>query len=107
MPFRERAFTKFPDVELNIYFANNTNTEWTYKERYENNITPIICPLVDAFEHAVKTTDNVMGWDFLDKTDAPFYANGQVIASDYLDLVQVKTRIIFSKNCKNFKLCQN
>jgi hypothetical protein len=106
MPFREKAFTKFPEVELNLYFANNTQSGWTYAERYENNIKPIIYPLINKFEKAVETTDNVMAYDFIEKTDAPFYALKDVIANEILDLVQLKTKIIFNNSCKNFKLCK-
>ncbi|MEX0597034.1 MAG: hypothetical protein WD512_11095, partial [Candidatus Paceibacterota bacterium] len=106
MPFKESNFTDNPTAELSVIFCNNTNVNWTYSERYDNNIKPIIYPLLDSFMRAVKQSDNVQAYEFTDKMDAPFYGDGKVIANDYLDLVLIKTKItFFNNNCKKQKIC--
>lgn len=106
MPFTELNFDDNPQVDLNLIFANKTEAGWLYKDRYENNIKPIIYPMIENFKTAVKRSNTVVAYDFMQKIDAPFYADGGVIANEILDLVLIKTKITFINNCKKNKLCQ-
>ena len=106
MPFVENGFSDNPEVDLSIIFANITDANWTYTQRYENNLIPIVYPLIEQFIKAVKQANTVAAYEFTEKIDAPFYANANVIANDFLDLALIKANLTFIKNCKKNNLCQ-
>lgn len=104
---KEGTFQNPPKaVDLSILFATSTKEAYTYQQRYDLNIEPILKPLFDEFQKVAKGSSNVMNYELLELQVNPLFGDGAIIASDYWDMMSAKVRITFINNCKKFKLCQ-
>ena len=77
----------------------------TYEKRYSTNFKNVLYPLFDSFISAIKKSENVYNYIIRSKTDVPYYTEGEVVANDFWDIIDVKIEINFIENCKKNKLC--
>lgn len=90
---------------LRFLLATKTDDVMTYEKRYSTNFKNVLYPLFDSFISAVKKSENVYNYIIRSKTDVPYYTEGEVVANDFWDIIDVKIEINFIENCKKNKLC--
>jgi len=103
--FEEDIATGFFTANLNIIIANRTKPEYTAAERYEKNFRPVLYPILEMFERALKVNRMVESIEFeYTKIDHVFwgkeglYGSEANIFNDFIDAIELKNLNVEFKN---------
>ena len=104
-PFTEVLEYGRTKTTLRFLLATKTDDVMTYEKRYSTNFKNVLYPLFDSFISAIKKSENVYNYIIRSKTDVPYYTEGEVVANDFWDIIDVRIELNFIENCKKNKLC--
>ena len=104
-PFTEVLEYGRTKTTLRFLLATKTDDVMNYEKRYSTNFKNVLYPLFDSFISAIKKSENVYNYIIRSKTDVPYYTEGEVVANDFWDIIDVRIELNFIENCKKNKLC--
>lgn len=106
--FEEESTDYGVNARLQMLIVNSTKPEYVADDRYINNFEPILYPILEQFERALKVSKDV---EFIDnnysKTDKLYlgkngiYGSDGNIFNDFLDAIEINNlNLKFKNNCK-------
>lgn len=106
----ESGFLEIPtdtqvQATLRMLFVDETNNNPNFKDSYQNVIYPKLYPIYESFLKTLTRSEIINGYEVISKRDIPFFSETKKVTSDYWDVIDLRIRINFNKNCKKKKLC--